>query len=126
MGRSRIAFILVMLLLATMWPAAAPPSHAAGASVTVAQGTEPATLDAFQEISRSGYNVTLHIYDPLFMRTDDGKILPMLATGYKVVSPTTWEFSLRKGVAFHDGEPFDANAVKFTLERGRLKESGEN
>lgn len=120
--------VLVVAVLSLVLSGVSPsvPLLAAGPTVTVAQGAEPATLDAFQEISRSGYNVTLHIYDPLFMRSDDGKIVPMLATGYKVVDPTIWRITLRKGVTFHNGEPFDANAVKSTMERGRLKESPEN
>jgi peptide/nickel transport system substrate-binding protein len=124
-GKQTASLVAALLLVfSALLPSS--PSEAAGAKVTVAQGAEPATLDAFQEISRSGYNVTLHIYDPLFMRSDDGKIVPRLATGYKIVDPTTWRITLRQGVTFHNGEPFDANAVKFTLERGRLKESPES
>ncbi len=126
MRAARISVLLLIAMAGTLWAPGTAPSQAAGGTVTVAQGAEPATLDAFQEISRSGYNVTLHIYDPLFMRNEAGKIGPMLATGYKVVNPTTWQFTLRQGVKFHNGEPFDATAVKFTFDRGRLKESPEN
>ncbi|HKX17232.1 MAG TPA: ABC transporter substrate-binding protein [bacterium] len=115
------------LALAAAMGSPIPPSHAAAAgTVTVAQGAEPATLDPLQEISRTGYNVTLQIYDPLFMRNPAGRIVPMLASGYKIVNPTTWQFSLRKGVKFHNGEPFDAAAVKFTIERAMLKDSPSN
>src|SRR2546422_4109707 len=126
MRGKQLVLFLALLGLAVSLISPSAPSLAAGPTVTVAQGAEPATLDAFQEISRSGYNVTLHIYDPLFMRSDDGKIIPMLATGYKIVDPTTWRIALRQGVTFHNEEPFDANAVKFTFEQGRLKESAEN
>src|SRR5690349_6924247 len=120
MRSARRSIFLGLLVFGMMGAPVVPglaPSQAAGGTVTVAQGAEPATLDPFQEISRTGYNVTLHIYDPLFMRNDAGKIVPMLATGYKVVTPTRWEFTLRKGVKFHNGEPFDAAAVKFTIDR---------
>src|SRR5207302_1547116 len=125
MKGARISILGALLAFATA-AAVSPvpePSQAAGAMATIAQGAEPATLDPFQEISRTGYIVTLHIYDPLFMRNPAGRIVPMLATGYKIVNATTWEFSLRKGVKFHNGEPFDASAVKFTIERALLKDS---
>ncbi len=122
----RISLVLAVAAIGGLVAAANLPSLAAGVTVTVAQGTEPASLDASQEISRSGYNVTLHVYDPLFMRSESGKIIPMLATGYKIVSPTEWEFSLRKGVHFQNGEPFDATAVKFTLDQDMLKSSAQS
>jgi peptide/nickel transport system substrate-binding protein len=40
----------------------------------------------------------------------------MLATGWKVVNDTTWEFALRQGVKFHNGEPFTAHSVKATFD----------
>ncbi len=128
MKQARMSILAALLAFATA-TAVSPvpePARAAGGLVTVAQGAEPATLDPFQEISRTGYIVTLHIYDPLFMRNPAGRIVPMLATGYKIVNATTWEFSLRKGVKFHNGEPFDASAVKFTIERALLKDSASN
>ncbi|MBW1699444.1 MAG: hypothetical protein JRH18_18780 [Deltaproteobacteria bacterium] len=42
---------------------------------------------------------------------------PNLAISHKLVKDTTWEFVLRRGVKFSNGEPFDANVVKYTLER---------
>lgn len=43
--------------------------------------------------------------------------LPRLATSWEQTSPTEWLFHLREGVTFHDGAPFDANSVVYTLER---------
>ena len=42
---------------------------------------------------------------------------PRLATAWEQVNPTTWRFTLRDGVKFHDGTPFDAGAVVYSLER---------
>src|SRR5439155_1570698 len=58
-----------------------------------------------------------HIYDRLLDR--DARTLkpkPMLATGWRIVNDTAWEFTLRQGVRFHNGEPFNAESVKATME----------
>lgn len=47
----------------------------------------------------------------------DGSTHPRLATSWEQVSPTEWTFKLRNGIKFHDGAPFDAAAVVYTLER---------
>lgn len=52
------------------------------------------------------------LYDELLHLSNTGKILPWLATSWKVVNPRTITMQLRKGVKFQDGSTFDANAVK--------------
>jgi peptide/nickel transport system substrate-binding protein len=59
----------------------------------------------------------MNIYDFLLTRAPDLKIQPLLATSYRIVNDTTWELNLRQGVKFHNGEEFNAAAVKFSLER---------
>ncbi|MGN6098466.1 MAG: ABC transporter substrate-binding protein [Bosea sp. (in: a-proteobacteria)] len=61
--------------------------------------------------------VAFHIYDRLVHRSPDGKLIPGLAVSWKAVSPTVWEFKLRDGVTWHDGKPFSADDVAFTLKR---------
>jgi peptide/nickel transport system substrate-binding protein len=87
--------------------------------VVIAQGVDPTTLDPQWHEETPAYNVLLNIYDTLLFRDRDLKIIPWLAESWKLVNPTTWEFRLRKGVKFHNGEAFDADAVKFSLDRLR-------
>ncbi|HTU00650.1 MAG TPA: ABC transporter substrate-binding protein, partial [Candidatus Sulfotelmatobacter sp.] len=96
----------------------APAAWAApSGKVTVAQGVDPTTLDPQDHEETPAFNVLLNIYDTLLVRDKDLKITPWLATSYKLINPTTWEFKLRQGVKFHDGEEFDAEVAKFSLER---------
>jgi peptide/nickel transport system substrate-binding protein len=85
--------------------------------VVIGLGAEPRTMLAVTIVDWTTNAQLEHIYDRLLDR--DAKTLkpkPMLATGFKIVNDTTWEFTLRKGVKFHNGEPFDAQSVKATME----------
>ena len=62
-------------------------------------------------------SVTSNVYEPLIGRNKDLSLAPALATSWKQVSPTVWRFELRKGVQFHDGTPFTADDVLFSLKR---------
>src|SRR2546427_7008590 len=58
------------------------------------------------------------IFDMLYERDPGLKVVPSLATEMpKLVAPTTWEVKLRRGVKFHNGEDFDAESAKWSLER---------
>ena len=57
------------------------------------------------------------IYETLFANDEDMVLTPELATGYKEVSDTEWEIALRKDVTFHDGTPFNADAVVYSINR---------
>src|SRR5215831_4868479 len=103
------------LLLAVGSPILA--SAATPGTVIIAQGVDPTTLDPMNHQETPAANLAVNIFDTLLERDADLKIAPLLAESYKNVSPTVWEFKLRKGIAFHNGEPVDAEAVKFSLER---------
>src|SRR5579871_5237041 len=54
-----------------------------------------------------------HISDTLLRRKPTGEIEPWLATSWRNLDDLTWELTLRQGVRFQNGEPFNAQAVKF-------------
>lgn len=58
-----------------------------------------------------------NMYDPLVWVDEQLQVQPGLAESWRVVDDTTWEFRLRRNVVFHDGSPFTAADVKFSIER---------
>src|SRR5882724_1934361 len=108
----RIAVAAVVLLV----PVAA--SAAPAGKVVLAQGVDPTTLDMANQSESPASNVGRHIFDTLYERDQNLKIVPNLATEMpKFVPPSAWEVKLRKGVKFHNGEEFNADSAKYSLER---------
>jgi peptide/nickel transport system substrate-binding protein len=58
-----------------------------------------------------------HIFEALIRNDSNQKLVPALAVSWKALDDLTWEFKLRKNVKFHDGSPFTAEDVAFTLKR---------
>jgi peptide/nickel transport system substrate-binding protein len=86
-------------------------------SVTVAMNNEPNTFDPHMALGRHTETFLANIYDSLVKTGLDGQFIPGLAVSWEQLDETTWQFNLREGVTFHNGEPFDAEAVKFTFDR---------
>ncbi len=78
---------------------------------------DPDLLDPTLGSSYVGRIVFAGLCDKLFDISPKLEIVPQLATGYEYKDPTHLVIHLRQGVKFHDGEPVDAEAVKFTLMR---------
>jgi peptide/nickel transport system substrate-binding protein len=91
--------------------------NAANDLVVVAQKADAYTMDPVKHTSFSTANVLMHLYDSLVTRDDKGAFVPALALSWSNPDPLTWRFKLRQGVKFHNGEAFDAQAVKFTFDR---------
>src|SRR5262249_60979191 len=75
-------------------------------------------LDAMNQQETPASVVAAHLYDTLVERDQNLKLVPGLAAEMpKLLAPTVWEIKLRKGVKFHNGEDFNADSVKYSLER---------
>jgi len=97
----------------------ATPQVTPHGQIVIAQGVGPATLDPHAHDSTPTQNVLLNVYDTLLFRDRDLRLIPWLAESWQMVNPTTWVFKLRPNVKFHNGEDFDAVAVKWSLDRLR-------
>jgi peptide/nickel transport system substrate-binding protein len=100
-------------LLATR--TARPTVAQEGTHVTVVVPEEPPDLDPFY-YALSHIPVTRNIYDALVMReAQSADLLPGLATEWETTSPTTWQFTLRDDVVYHNGNPFNAEAAAYVI-----------
>ena len=109
MRRLSIAVVTLVVISAALGAVAGAQDRARTKEVVVGFGAEPRTLLGVTIVYWTTNSQIEHIYDRLLDR--DAKTLkpkPMLATAWKVVNDTTWEFTLRKNVKFHNGEPFTA------------------
>ncbi|HEY5794744.1 MAG TPA: ABC transporter substrate-binding protein, partial [Bosea sp. (in: a-proteobacteria)] len=77
------------------------------------------TIDPHGQNEGPTTSLNQHIYESLTERDHAGKLLPLLASSWRVLpdDPTTWEFKLESGVKFHDGSAFTADDVVFSYER---------
>ncbi|MBM1690810.1 ABC transporter substrate-binding protein [Sulfitobacter geojensis] len=77
----------------------------------------PESMDPHFSALGSHAEAAKHIFDTLVWSGTDLQIEPGLATSWEAIDEDTWEFKLREGVKFHDGSDFDAEDVKFSIER---------
>ncbi|USG67109.1 ABC transporter substrate-binding protein [Brevibacillus ruminantium] len=85
--------------------------------LVVAFDADVPTMDPHMHNEPNAITTNWHIFDSLLFLSRDLKIEPGLAESYERKDDLTWIFKLRQGVTFHNGEEFNAEAVKFSLER---------
>jgi peptide/nickel transport system substrate-binding protein len=81
------------------------------------------TIDPHAYTSSHNRVATKQVYEALLDIDSNLAIVPQLALAWKPLDPTTWEFELRPDVTFHDGAPFTAEDVVFSIERARAETS---
>ncbi len=97
--------------------AAAPDSDGSlSGTLVVALDRDPGFLDPFHVQNHAGRSIAQAMFDTLVMDID-GEYVPTLAESYTVVDDLTIEFTLREGITFHNGEPFNAAAVEYNVGR---------
>ena len=96
---------------------------ASAQTVRIANQGDALSMDPHSLNETLQLSVTGNVYEPLVGRNKDLSLTPMLATSWKQTSPNVWRFELRKGVQFHDGTPFTADDVVFSLARTQVEGS---
>lgn len=110
--RSRVLALAVTLVLGISFFGFAQEK-----TLVVAIEHDIMTLDPGNHRDRETETVIRNMFDGLVTRTPDMEIVPELAVSWERPSPNEWVFHLRDGVTWHDGVPFTADDVKFTIDR---------
>ena len=110
----RAVFLALALLLAAGVPFATRANTLRMADQGDVMSMDPYMINEALLLSFMG-----NVYEGLTGRGRKLETTPELATDWKQTAPTVWRFNLRKGVRFHDGTPFTADDVIFSLERAR-------
>jgi peptide/nickel transport system substrate-binding protein len=105
--RSGIATLAVL--------AAAPMALAQDLTLGLRAG--PDSIDPHWSTLGSQAEALRHVFDTLVDVDETLQLKPGLAVSWEAIDDTTWDFKLREGVKFHDGSDFDAEDVKFSIER---------
>jgi peptide/nickel transport system substrate-binding protein len=132
---SRVTLFVVARAFRLLWVAALaasvacrlPPAVAAApsATITIANQGDAATLDGHMRNETTTQMIQLHVYDRLVVFDANVKLRPGLATAWRRVDPTTWQLTLRPGVRFHNGEPFDASVAAWNILRAKTHAKSE-
>src|SRR6202051_4045512 len=111
----------VSIVAFAMTPAAMTPASAQ--TLRYANQGDLKSLDPYTLNETTTHAHLGHVYEGLVERDKDLKIIPALAESWETPEPTRWRFHLRKGVKFHNGDPFTADDVIFSADRVRAKGS---
>ena len=90
---------------------------ATAAELSVGISADVTSLDPHYVATQHNVAIGWHVFDALTRVDEKARIIPGLATSWRAIDPTTWEFKLRKGVKFHDGTEFTADDVAYSLVR---------
>ena len=113
MFRKTLSLWVVFMFILSCGQAAEAPTDI----LKIGIGVEPVTLFPYGSNDVASSRANVNIFDRLLEKDENGKIIPSLATAWEQVSPTVLKLSLRSNVVFHNGEPFTAEDVKYSVER---------
>ncbi len=86
-------------------------------TLALASASVPTSADPHFSVLTTNVSLASHVFGALIDRDPESRPVPGLAVSWKMLDDTTWEFKLRPGVTFHDGSPFTAEDVAYTIAR---------
>jgi len=107
-------------------PVAAAPAVAtkSAGEIKIGLSAEPNSFDPHLTVGRNSQIFVANVFDGLTARDEKANVIPALATEWKPLDGGGgWQFKLRQGVKFHNGDEFNAESVKFTVERATNPET---
>jgi peptide/nickel transport system substrate-binding protein len=120
LNHSICARIMAMVALVALALWGVPGAQGAAADeekVVLALERDQDNMDPHMHFQRVGIIMNINMYDSLLHKTPKLEYEPSLATEWRAIDDTTWEFKLRKGVEFQNGDPFRAEDVQFSFNR---------
>ena len=126
LGTTKIASsLLVLTVILALLAGYGTSSAATQASnvksvITIAQLNDVISFDPHDQNETGSANVIRCIYDPLVRLDQQSNLIPSLAESWEFPDNRTIKFNLRQGVTFHNGYPFSAEDIKFSLDRQRV------
>ncbi len=92
------------------------PAEGEGQTLYIGMSMDPGTLDPRSAGGDLSWTEIIYMVEPLFDYDASSNFYPRLAESWERIDDLTWQFKLRQGVTFHNGEPFNAESVKYTIE----------
>lgn len=115
--RSLVLVLIMLILITTAGCSKSTPAEAKPQVLTIGMDKSTDTLDILKAADPLVWFPSHQINEALVYPGSDMTPQPLLAESWERIDDLTWQFNLRKGVTFHDGTPFNAQAAKFSLER---------
>ena len=117
--RTRSRAMWGITFAATLWLAAAAPASSQAQTLRWASQGDAQTMDPHSQNEGLTNAINGQVYETLVRRDKQLNLVAALATEWAQTGPLNWRFKLRPSVKFHDGSPFTAEDVVFSINRGK-------
>jgi len=114
--KRRSTFFITLVALLAMLVGVPAMAQDEGSTLTIASGTDIENMNIHVVTSSPSFSVLEHIYEPLFSMSPEGELEPLLAESIEAGEENSYVITLKEGITFTDGTPFDAEAVKANLD----------
>ena len=124
-GKLSTTCVFLLLCMLFLWIAFLPAPLIAQGLRIIDSTTDPLTLHPHRSFDPNSDLIISQIYEGLIDYDAHGRLVGRLALRWTKISPVRYRFWLRRAVTFHNGEPFDAYAVKIQSGKANLRPTGQ-